>query len=367
TLATLSRLTERYGSTVVFSTATQPAFECLKTKISNYCHAGWNPHEIVPANLRMFQRAKRTKVSWPSSDNRISWIDLSARLSECEQVLCIVNLKKHARDLFELVQEEQPANTYHLSTSMCPAHRKHILNDVRQQLDNRKPCRLISTQCVEAGVDVDFPVVYRAMGPMDAIAQAAGRCNRNGRSESGDVIIFVPEVDGSLCPPGAYQQATGATEAIIKTYESRQPSIDDPKLFEKYYRKLYDLNRPGDQNTELTKAILRLDFIDVAKQYRLIDGPAINVLVPYDLDKLDRLCDELRESEKGMTRAWQAKARPYTVALYRPGAHEPFMEPVEERYGSKEISDWYIYLKDHAADYTRDLGLIPPNDNLLIA
>ena len=183
TLATLSRLVERYQATVVFATATQPAFSHLHDKVKEYCACGWQPEEIVPAALRLFDRARRTKVVWPEPERRTGWDELAGSLAsdDCRRSLCVVNLKRHALELFQKLRERKvdEDSLFHLSTNMCPAHRKVVLDEVRQRLNDGLSCRLVSTQCVEAGVDVDFPVVYRAWGPFDSIAQAAGRCNRN--------------------------------------------------------------------------------------------------------------------------------------------------------------------------------------------
>ena len=317
TLAALSRLVERYKATVVFSTATQPAFTHLDTKICHYTPTGWKPKEIVSNDLKLFDRSRRTRISF-DTNRSYSWEALAKELSHDNnnQVLCIVNLKKHAQQVAELLQKVP--GIFHLSTKMCPSHREEVLNKVRSCLDPKspQPCRLISTQCVEAGVDVDFPVVYRAFGPLEAIAQAAGRCNRNGNlSQPGKVIIFSPEGE-RLYPPGGYEQAADVTQILLNN-SSDGLDINDPNLFERYYRLLYDLVKNTELSPELEDALKRRNFVDTAKNYRLIKQDAINILVSYDDERYNELREQLQK--KGcLTGKWQKDARPYTVSLFRP-------------------------------------------------
>lgn len=354
TLATLSHLAHRYGSSVVFSTATQPAFTHLDGCVKKMNCRGWKPAEIAPPQLSLFHRAQRTTVEWPIENESMGWDELANRIGETEQALCIVNLKRHAHELFDCVQELSPKGTFHLSTNMCPTHRQVVLDEVRGRLKSDKPCRLISTQCVEAGVDVDFPQVFRALAPLDAIAQAAGRCNRNGLAESGFVHVFIPEDE--RYPGGAYRQATRVTQMLLKRLGPERLNIDNPDVFEDYYRELYDLAQTGSQNQELREAIEAMDFEDVARHYRVIDNNAVNVLVPYDIAIYDTLREEVMES--GLSRGWIARARPYTVGLFRPAQNDPVedqLEPISAGR-NRDADDWFIYrTKEH---YHNEKGLI---------
>ena len=367
TLATLSRLVERYQATVVFATATQPAFSHLHDKVKEYCACGWQPEEIVPPALKLFERARRTKVEWPEPERRTSWDELAGSLAsdDCRRSLCVVNLKRHALELFQKLRDKVDKDSlFHLSTNMCPAHRKAVLDEVGQRLKDGRPCRLVSTQCVEAGVDLDFPVVYRAWGPFDSIAQAAGRCNRNGLLEMGEVRVFMP--DDERYPPGAYQQAAAVTRVIAGT---RALDIDDPAMFLEYFQQLYGISRPEDRNPELTDAILRKDFADVARLYRVIEQDAVNVLVPYQPVEFKKLAEGAR-GYVGLTRDWILRARPYAVSLYRPKRGAPIRDrivPLPAGRG-EESDDWFEYVGD-AKDYDPKTGLTVagPIERLLIA
>jgi len=359
TLATLSRLSERYSTSVVFGTATQPAFTHLDEAVRRYCHTGWRPREIAPPALALFSRARRTKVDWPSGmDITVTLGEIAGRLVDCPQALCIVNLKRHALSLFAELQALEADGLYHLSTSMCPAHRHKVLDEVRRRLEAKEPCRLVSTQCVEAGVDVDFPIVYRAWGPIEAIAQAAGRCNRNGLQDLSVVHVFVPESDGRrLYPDGSYQQAADIASLLMQELGPEDMDIHSPELFDRYYRELYDLRDLANVDTDLAQAIRNMHFAEVARLYRVIRTDSINVLVPYCPEAFRGLDEQAMAT--GLNRDWIGRARPYTVGLFRPRQDDPirdYLDPVLVGRARAPADDWFIYRRD---DYDDDTGLTP--------
>lgn len=366
-LAALSRLAQDYGSTIVFSTATQPAFDHLDSIVrEGHCSYGWAPREIASLEMGMYSRAKRCEVMWPANlDERTSWRDLALRLEDdgSERALIITNLKRHALELHEELKAYGCEGLFHLSTNMCPAHRRDVLQEVRERLEREERCILVSTQCVEAGVDIDFPVVFRAWAPLDAIAQAAGRCNRNGRQLRGNVHVFVPEDEAY--PDGAYRQAAGITRLLFKTLGSKGMDIDNPELFRTYYRDLYELAKPQERKEDLTRAIQERDFVETAKHYRVIERNGINVLVYYKPERFRELKDEVMEN--GLSRRWMAMARPYAISIFEPSPYDPvkvYLDPVP--VGRRTLSEeWYTYLEnDH---YRPDTGLVlPENSNILI-
>ena len=380
-LAALSRLAERYGCTIVFSTATQPAFDHLHDKVKQYAGRGWQPKMITEEPQRLFNQSHRVKIDWQIEESR-SWESVAEELASDEnsRSLCIVNLKRHAQNLIERLRERLGENDlFHLSTNMCPAHREKVLEEVRTRLtpDNSQPCRLVSTQCIEAGVDVDFPIAWRSFGPLDAIAQAAGRCNREGKLDGyGRMVVFLPEKEHDreyLYPPGGYKEATETTKTLfrIKENEARERGIPiedtfnicDPELYNQYYRLLYDLTGATDLDPDLDDALQRRSFVEVAQRYHLINQRNINVLVQY-ADEIT-LFESLKErlaSDGRLTRQWIQDARPLTVSLYRPKddyAVWHHLDPVPLGRG-KRADDWFIYLDPK--DYDRLLGLNPPKE-----
>ena len=224
------------------------------------------------------------------------------------------------------------------------------------------PVRLIATQCVEAGVDLDFPLVMRAWGPLDAIIQAAGRCNREGRrKEPGRLQVFLPEDEAY--PPGGYEQAAQVAKMLFRRFGEIAMNLDDPGFITAYYRELYDLAgiATAPATRDIFKAIQAGSFPDVAQLYRLIKQDAINVLVPY-APRL-ALFDDLRTKANlsGLTREWIRAARPLTVSLYRPKDSDTIWDallPVPVAgWRQREQNDWFIYaVPDH---YHPQLGLVP--------
>ena len=175
-LDVLKTLVSDFGVSVVFSSATQPAFE----DSSNLRGIQDNIREIVPGPQAYF--AKLRRVNYEMADRRWTWHELAERVRAYPQCLVVLNRKKDASGVLDALGDP---GAFHLSTLLYPAHRKRVLAEIKWRLREELPCRVISTQVIEAGVDVDFPVVFRAIGPLDRIVQAAGRCNREGTNSGG--------------------------------------------------------------------------------------------------------------------------------------------------------------------------------------
>lgn len=377
TLAALSHLSHTYRTTVLFATATQPAFDALDGAVKKLVNAGWRPVEAAPDHASLYDALRRYEVCWPAQCEAKDWETLAEEIRNEQQALCVVNLKSHAAALLDELKNDEAV--FHLSTNLCALHRRAVLDEVRARLLAGKPCRLISTQCVEAGVDVDFPVVYRALAPLDAIAQAAGRCNREGRLTDGDgnrkhgeVRVFEPEVAGDYrkrYPTRAYFQAAEVTRSMLIGTGEAGLDLNDPAVFRDYYHRLYDLSKPETQNKELADALTAVDFVRVAKEYRLIDQSAIQVLVPYGpyIDSFDDL--QSQQDEKGINAQWIRSAQGLTVSVYRPKPdHSAWgvLIPAKLRYGQGVSDEWFI-LEDREGDLYDDvLGLRLPQSQLIM-
>ncbi len=172
-LDVLQQLVAHYQVTVVLCTATQPALDSEHAGVPAIADF----REIVPNSERLFTALKRVEYHWPLNDTSLSWDEVAALIRTEQQALAIVNTRKDAAALFAALSED---DAFFLSTWLCGAHRRLVLERIRQRLLEGVPCHLVSTQLIEAGVDIDFPLVLRALGPLDSIVQAAGRCNRNG-------------------------------------------------------------------------------------------------------------------------------------------------------------------------------------------
>jgi CRISPR-associated helicase Cas3/CRISPR-associated endonuclease Cas3-HD len=388
TLATLSRLSDPsgpYGSTVVFSTATQPALDAFSKRIvPDFASRGWQPTEIVTDVPSLYRNvAGRVNVHW-RYNAAISLDDIASELHTREQVLCIVNLKRHAASLIASLRDRgmsERTGLLHLSTNMCPAHREEALRAVRSRLKHGQSIHLVATQCVEAGVDLDFPVVYRALAPLEAIAQAAGRCNRHGRGPRGQVVVFKPQDDRKPYPPG-YSEAVDATEGFLnglalQTDLDATEILGDPTRLSDYYRRFYRLtgkdSTESDRERLLMDAIRGGDFAEAASRYRLIQDDSIRVLVPYDPVAFERLRDEIENSERfapNIIRDWMRRASPHAVNLFRPKDSDPiaaYLQPIQfSRRRTVEAweADWCFALPD--VKYDPLLGISTEVENLWI-
>jgi CRISPR-associated endonuclease/helicase Cas3 len=269
-LDALRELCAHYGTTVVISTATQPAFETIPG------FAALKAREIVPEPERFFRILKRVRYEW-LIDRPLGWADCARLMRSAEQCLTVVNTKRDAIVLLDALGDPE---ALHLSTLLCGAHRRAVIKSVRERLAAKRPCRLISTQVIEAGVDLDFPLVLRAMAPLDSIIQAAGRCNREAKlPENGRMIVFEPE-DGGL-PAGAYRTGTQLTAALLAARGDRS-SIDanDPGLATIYFKRLFDTLKDIDR--EGIQALRRsFNYPEVAARFRMIDDDTESVVVAY--------------------------------------------------------------------------------------
>ena len=235
--AYLRLLTEDYGCSVVFSTATQPIVSHITNAYGTTKIWGFDTTEIVSDVESLYSSLKRVEVNILG---KLSISDIADKVQNHNQVLCIVNTRKNASELFYSIESDHKS---HLPSLMCAAHRKVVLDEVRQRLSDKLPVILISTQVVEAGVDIDFPIVYRAMAGLDSIAQAAGRCNRHGSIATG--MVYVMEMDETLPPEMIRPQY--ATKRAMKSKKWNNKDfigVDNIKL---YYSCLYDTNQAMDK------------------------------------------------------------------------------------------------------------------------
>jgi CRISPR-associated endonuclease/helicase Cas3 len=265
-LKALTELHKNYGVTLLLSTATQPALAPMKTV--DFSFEGLpNMVEIIENPKALHDKLKRVKVHVPADTNKqLPWSELAGELSGYPTVLCVVNRRDDCRKLHQLL----PDGAIHLSALMCGAHRSKVIAGIKERLKAKVPTRVISTQLVEAGVDLDFPVVYRALAGLDSIAQAAGRCNREGLLTEGNVVVFVPE---SKTPAGLLRQAAEIGRRLL-TDRADDPLA--PERFAEYFKELYWLH--GDRLDEkgilkdlMPDQELRFSFRTAAGKFHIID------------------------------------------------------------------------------------------------
>jgi CRISPR-associated endonuclease/helicase Cas3 len=251
----LQQLVAHYRVSVVLSTATQPALPGLTAV-----------REIIPPDMNLYSRLKRTQLIFPESrTTRQSWAEIAAELREHDQVLCIVNTRRDCRDLHALL----PSGTIHLSASMCGEHRSRVIAHIKEKLQAEQPIRVVSTQLVEAGVDIDFPVLYRAFAGLSSIAQAAGRCNREGRQATlGRVVIFMPP---QAAPPGELRKAEDTLSSLLEYGLNAESPDSYPKYFEHFYAAQNDLGTAFANWLSKDAGHLQFQFRKAAKAFQIID------------------------------------------------------------------------------------------------
>lgn len=301
----LRQLTEHYGASVVLSTATQPAFDLVAE------FRDIPAHDIVPGHARHFAALKRVEYDFSKTAGPNEWSEISEWMREERSALVIVNTKRHATELLDALGDP---DALHLSTLLCRAHRDEVLAEIRERLSAGRPCRVVSTQVVEAGVDLDFATVFRAEAPLDSIIQAAGRCNREGRlGTPGRVVVFRPPDDSS--PPGVYRSGRDIARVVREL-----PGFDphDPEAVRSYFELLFGTAVDADSN-RVQDARKELDFPAVAERFRMIDDDACDVIVDYperEAPKIDSLVDQLRTRERP-AREILRELQPHIVSIYR--------------------------------------------------
>lgn len=323
----LRDLVEHYHCTVVISTATQPAWRQTQRGKPSFGIPNEQLRPIIPteAKLSWAEAFNRVSIEWPTTAEPLSYESLALKLVDEPCVMAIVHRKKDAqwlaRKLLELRPEER---VFHLSTNMCPAHRRKVLDEIRAAVKLHRtsgvPCRIVTTQLVEAGVDLDLPVIYRAMAGLDSIAQAAGRCNREGTMDTkGRVVVFHAE---TTPPDGHLKQCAEITASMLSELDG-QLDIRNPDSFEGFFKRLY-LSRKADAK-DLDHHARYLNFETLGREFRIIeDSQQVPIVILYDEEARSRLrtvrgiASSMAGEEVASRVAFRA-LQPYTVAVWPKG------------------------------------------------
>lgn len=342
-----------YGVTPVLCTATQPELGVRNSFDFKFREGFDSTHEIIEDTSELYDRLKRVDIelhsSWPEP---VSWENLASELMQHEMVLCIVNRRDDCRDLFSLM----PEGTIHLSALMCGEHRSRVIQEIRQRLKSEIPTRVVSTQLVEAGVDIDFPVVYRALAGLDSIAQAAGRCNREGLlPHSGKTIVFIPP---SPPPKGHLAQAADISREVIARHAD---NLMSPDAIREFFDQLYwikgdeGLDRKGILSLLPPDQTLEYAFRTAACLFRLIDEKYLPVIVQYE--KSEVFLDELRKSPWNARKILRNLQR-YVVNL--PERIHREMQFAGHITGLEGFDG--IYIQETTGIYREDIGFCKPSD-----
>ncbi|HBP0224084.1 CRISPR-associated helicase/endonuclease Cas3 [Pseudomonas aeruginosa] len=330
-VAALDELALNYRCSPVLCTATQPALQS-----PDFVGGLQDVRELAPEPGRLFRELERVRVQALGS---LEDAALTEQISRRDQVLCIVNNRRHARALYESLAELPGAR--HLTTLMCAKHRSQVLAEVRQLLITGEPCRLVATSLIEAGVDVDFPVVLRAEAGLDSIAQAAGRCNREGRrplAES-EVLVF-STANSDWAPPEELKQFAQAAREVMRLHPDDCLSM---AAIERYFRLLYWQKGAEELDAGNLLGLIEIGRLDslpyetLASKFRMIDSLQLPVIIPFD-DEARAALRELEFVDGCATIA--RRLQPYLVQMPRKGYQAlqdagAIQSVASERYGEQ--------------------------------
>ena len=295
----ISQLIRFYHVSAVLCTATQPALGNLFKKfLPEYPQT-----EICSEGIVCQENFRRTCFQKAGT---LSWRELADKMQEKKQVLCIVNTRKSARIIWEQLE---PEGAYHLSTLMYPAHRRAILEQIRFRLQNGLACRVVSTSLIEAGVDIDFPTVFREEAGLDSILQAAGRCNREGKRHPIESVVTV--FRGPDAPPPLFSIPIAAGRRTISQFEE----LDSKQAIFNYFHELLDLKGEAAQDQKKILQLIRnsaMPFRTIAERFHLIESNTRTVYIP--LNEGAALVDRLRGGEH--SRQLFRRLQQYGVSVY---------------------------------------------------
>lgn len=260
---------------------------------------------IIGEGMSLHDKLRRVRIS--IEDTPYTYLSLAEKLQKHKRVLCIVNSRRHAIELYNELSKKGETPTYHLSRSMCSAHVLEKIEEIKQKLDDpNQGIIVVSTQLIEAGVDIDFPVVYRQLSGLDSILQAAGRCNREGKTDYGETMVFSFSEDNQK---GFIRFAADTMKDMMSLY----PDADwfSPETMRQYYEKMYARTPYFDKECigELLDTPTNCQFEEAANKFCLIDEAGINIIVNFA--KSEKLIHRLKKS--GPTRSLSRQLGIYSV------------------------------------------------------
>lgn len=284
-LTILEGLVDDYGVSVMFSTATQPTITGRIGGKGQHAFDGVSSksvREVVHNIDNLVSDLKRVAIHLPQNiSETVDWSVIAEELQLHEQVLCVVNTRNQCRELHELM----PKDTLHLSRLMCTEHIMDVIQEIKKRLKKNRPVRVISTQLIEAGVDIDFPVVYRAIAGLDSIAQCAGRCNREGslnkENKLGLMKVFVPKTG---VPIGLMRKGADTFKELVLSGVEDENTLLDPKTFQEYFKLFFsridNFDKPDIKSLLWNDAgHMKFQFATAAKNFRLIDDKNAHTII----------------------------------------------------------------------------------------
>lgn len=338
-LHVLEQLVHYYGCTVVLCSATQP-------ELGRYLQMQKAPTEIMENVGELFQFFKRVTFD---IDGEMDYAEIAKKLDECEQVLCIASTKKEAEKIVELLDGE----TMYLSTNLCPAHRRKIIQEMKTRLRDGKPCRVISTSIISVGVDIDFPVVYLQYTGLDSLIQGAGRCNREGRQslqKSKAHIFWTKESKKSLF----MRKEKQVTDMVRKKYNAEE--MTEPSAISNYFKTWYQSNEGNLDYREIEKLAQSLSFAEIGKRFHLINESTKSVFIPFD-EKARNIKEQLMLGNRSRQLMRAAGAYIINVRYSKAQGQSDFMKLLTQGQIEMFPGDENLAYLVNTEDYDAKLGL----------
>ncbi len=346
-VAGIIELVRHYGSTAVFCTATQPFLD----KIVQFFDPEMPICELTHDPIDLYEKLKRVTYKRIGS---LTDKELANHMNQRDQALCVVNTRKQAQSLYDLLEGD---GRFHLSTYMTPNHRRRVLEYIRDRLNDGLECRVVSTSLIEAGVDIDFPCVFRQETGLDSILQAGGRCNREGKSDLNESVVYVFTSSDHQVPQYVKRRYSAMDHAIRK-----HGSFDDLETIKTYFEQLryfvdevgfneklvYETNHSFDETGVLMNHV-NFDFRKCGESFRMIDEQTITVYIPTD-DNQD-LLDQLRRRD--INREGMRRLGMDSVAVYK-NHYQQLARCVEE---VREGADMVAAILWDTSQYTEEKGL----------
>lgn len=341
-ISALSELIARYHCSVVLCTATQPALQHFFPDTVSCV-------ELCPRveeQFRFFKRASVQIIKEKWTEEELEQ-QLKGKFQEGSQILCILNTKSAVQRVYDAVAEE---GVYHLSTFMTPVHRRSVLKAIRQTLKEKKRCLVIATSLVEAGVDLDFQIVYRQLAGIDSLIQAAGRCNREGKRSAEESKVYVFQIEDEKVP-GQEQQIDVARQ-MIRKYED----VSTLEAIQEYFTKLYQFKGASLDKKNILKNFYRghFDFAKTGKEFRFIEENTKTILVPKE-ERAKEIVNQLRY--QGPTKSLLREAGQYSVNVYE-NLFRRLYDAGRVTVISEENDDGVFVLRNPEENYSQEKGLL---------
>jgi CRISPR-associated endonuclease/helicase Cas3 len=341
TLDTLKRI---FNVSILFTTASLPILYGKIEGVNPFVSFEALPqiNEIIPEGATLHDRLRRVRLD--IDNTKQSYDDIVDKISKHSRVLCIVNTRKDAKEIYSRLPKE--GLCFHLSRMMCPTHVRKVIDEIKEALqnDSNTIIRVVATQLIEAGVDIDFPVVFRQEAGLDSILQAAGRCNREGRLDICTTHVFSLQ---NKLPLGYITQTNNARLAMVGEYDWFSPDAMR-KYFKQLHSRIETFDKPRIYELLYQK---NMQFETAANEFHLIDDNTTSVIVNWEDSAIlvDKLCSE------AFSYSLMKKLAQYSINV-----RERDLKKLSEAGAIEELLEGVLFIRD-TGFYDDHIGLNTEN------